>query len=700
MPTGLRNFFSSRLATPDDLGRPAAIKSLAVLLRTRTLAGRARLITRLLSGRAFELVVAGTAVPDSTGFGVGLLAVGDCDCDRVLLSEALAKRSGPLSGLATARPFWIALHDDQFQYGAAFLRKFNLNWCLLLPWPGDPEPTGTPFLLVGGSDERQRAAAPLAEISEAWSLLKVVFGDPKLPLDALVGSERRRRLWRAAPAALAVVNDDEVVAVNEAAGRLLSESVGRGKGAWRLWLAASARRLVAATRDCEILPATPTRDRSLEIRVGEPVGRSCLRVVAVRDATAEVAADSRQAETISTLSHELRTPLTSLKSGVELVLGGDAGPLTAQQQRLLALGSRNIERLERLITDLLDVSRADAGRLRLNRRPLDLAPLLREALETFTLTVCQRNLTVDDSGIPATFTAHVDGDKVVQMLHNVVGNAMKYTDEGGFVRVWVQERGGSVPPEAVWLADQFFLPLRTFSLVVEDNGRGMDETTQQHIFEPFHRGDEAESRRLPGAGLGLHITKSLVEIHGGSICLTSQPGLGTTVWIVLPRDPDSERVLAVSRLLAAATADIGAADLQLAALDLRRPDDRLDPTELECVGEFARSFLVQRAETGLDYRGSTQNSGTAYLTCCEELTHGLWVGILRAADDLEAAWEMETARSDCPELLVGSRWRVIGWPTATAARSDDAGPKPDPVVADSFAPSNRSSRLRHRLPID
>jgi len=688
MPTGLRSFFGSRLSTSGDPGRPAAIKSLAVLLRTRTLAGRARLITRLLSPRVFELVVAGTAVPDSTGFGVDLLAVGGRDGDRVLLSEALAKRSGPFSGLATARPFWISLRDDQFQYGAAFLRKFNLTWCLLLPWPGDPDPVGTPFLLVGGRGEWGLTDAPLAEISEAWSLLEVVFGDPKLPLDALARNEYQQRLWRSAPSALVIVNDDEVVAVNETAGRLLSESVGRGNGAWRLWLAASARRLVAATRDCEILPATPTRDRSLEIRVGEPVGRSRLRVVAVRDATAEVAADNRQAETISTLSHELRTPLTSLKNGVDLVLGGDAGPLTAEQQRLLALGSRNIERLDRLITDLLDASRADAGRLRLNRRPLDLAPLLREALETFTLTVRQRNLTVDDSGIPETFTAHVDGDKVVQMLHNVVGNAMKYTDDGGFVRVWVQERGGSVPPEAVWLADQFFLPLRTFSLVVEDNGRGMDESAQQHVFEPFNRGDEEQSQRLPGAGLGLHITKSLVEIHGGNIRLTSQPGLGTTVWIVLPRDPDSERVLAVSRVLGAAAANIGAADLQLAALDLRRPDDRVDPAGLERAGEFARRFLVQRAEADLDYRGSVQDDWAAYQTCFEELTHGLWVGIFPTTDGLEAAWDIETAGTDCPELLVGSRWAVIGWP------------KPDPAAAGNTAPSIRSSRLRHRLPID
>ena len=382
-------------------------------------------------------------------------------------------------------------------------------------------------------------------------------------------------LCQAVPTALAVVGGGEVQAWNPACRALLQEVVGGSELAARRWLAASVLRLQANNRSCEIL-AGSSDSLCLEVKLGSELPDSGRRLVALREVANTTGRESDLAETVSTLSHELRTPLTSMKSSLRLVLTGEAGPVNADQQRFLDMTMRNIDRLERLVNDLLDVSRTEAGEMVLHRTETDLGPVLREAAQMQAAGAARAGLEFDWSGLPENFTAHADPDRLIQILTNVLGNSIKYTPKGGLVRVWLEARPQPDPGLSWLLAETFFLPLHSFNIVVEDSGVGMTRADLDRIFEPWFRGREDRDGHTAGAGLGLHITRSLVEAHGGRIRLASEPGRGTTVWIRLPRDPQTETLLQGTRQLRALAAGGGV----VAVLDGRRleawSDGRLD----------------------------------------------------------------------------------------------------------------------------
>jgi hypothetical protein len=377
--------------------------------------------------------------------------------------------------------------------------------------------------------------------------------------------------------------------------------------------------------------------------------------------------------------------LTSMKNSVSLVLRGEAGSLSDAQQRFLSLTMRNIDRLDRLIGDLLDLSSAAAGKLALRRQVVDLGSVLHEALEMLSATARERSVTLDYSGLPAAFPAHVDGDKIVQMLHNTVGNALKYTEEGGFVRVWLRAEHGELPLLTEFLAEHFFLPLRVFTLVVEDNGIGMSEEILRSLFHPFRRGNSAQVSRAPGSGLGLHITRALVEAHGGSIDLTSKPDVGTTIWITLPRDPESERVLVGARRLASILAVIGSS-ARLAILDARRPDRETDEDVMNKAAAVVDQFLarlVENAEApvasvvglgGEAATGIAEPGGTARAVA---LADGLWAAVVEDWSRLQPAWEVERARPGTPPPLENVQWQLLAPPSGPAGPHQAGGKAPD-----------------------
>ena len=415
-------------------------------------------------------------------------------------------------------------------------------------------------------------------------------------------------------------------------------------------------------------------------------------MVSVRDATAEVQAESRSAEAISTISHELRTPLTSMKNSVGLLLRGEAGTLSASAAHFLDMTMRNIDRLNRLINDLLDVSRATAGRLELNRRTMNLVTLLRESMELLAATARQRRVTLECDCGDEPFPAHLDGDKIVQMLHNTVGNALKFTQEGGRVRVWRNPCPGSgVPADARALAERYFLPLHAFALVVEDNGIGMSEELRRTVFQPFARA-EGEAGGAPGTGLGLHITRTLVEAHGGHISLDSSPGSGTTVWIILPRDPQSERVLVAMRRLRSLRQRRPRA--RLAVLDARRPNEPGDPAQLRRAARVVREF-VARLEGPADGAADPPaapggpfgiGADAALAEGLEEPAPGLWVALVQEWSRLAAAWEVERARPGAPAHLERTAWDLPGSLDAPAWGDPDPGPTGPRAAEWSAAP--------------
>jgi signal transduction histidine kinase len=456
--------------------------------------------------------------------------------------------------------------------------------------------------------------------------------------------------WRTAPVALALVDRNRVGFWNDACRILLREAVGESELACRRWLVAAVARLAASGRRREVLAGAGDA-LSLEVRLGpEKPGRQEWSVT-LRGVRSDGRQEDDLAETVSTLSHELRTPLTSMKSSLSLVLAGESGPVTPEQAHFLGMTMRNINRLERLVSDLLDVSRTRAGETVLYRRETDLVPILREATLSQEAAARHAGLELDVSGLPTRLVAHVDPDKVVQILTNIVGNSIKYTRRGGLVRVWTEARPRFEPgrePDLAWLlAEKFMLPLHAFNLVVEDSGVGMSRADQDRVFEPWFRGGDDAPAGIPGSGLGLHITRALVEAHGGSIRLASEPGQGTTVWVRLPRDSASEQLLHAAR--------------QLRALARNQPtqaiavlDGRETVGKVIAAGPLAHAFLR--------YWASTQplDPPAKIVT----LAPGLVATV--AADP--ATWQAVWAEFQAPDTgqTAAPDWQFISWPALGA----------------------------------
>ena len=239
------------------------------------------------------------------------------------------------------------------------------------------------------------------------------------------------------------------------------------------------------------------------------------RIFTLRETTAERAADRLKEEFVATVSHELRTPLTSLAGFLDIVLDEDAGPLTDDQQRFLGIARRSTERLTRLVGDLLFVARADAGRLELDLADVDLAALLTECGEEVRALAQYRALELAVE-VDAPLRVYGDAARLSQLVHNLLGNAIKFTPEGGRVTL----RGAPDGGDAV--------------IDVMDTGSGISEDDQERIFERFFRTNAATAQAVSGTGLGLSIAKAIAEAHGGTIDVESEEGAGTTFRIRLP----------------------------------------------------------------------------------------------------------------------------------------------------------------------
>ncbi|MGZ6696038.1 MAG: ATP-binding protein, partial [Solirubrobacteraceae bacterium] len=242
------------------------------------------------------------------------------------------------------------------------------------------------------------------------------------------------------------------------------------------------------------------------------------RIVVLRDVTAEREADRLKDEFFALVSHELRTPLTSIVGYLEMALEEDHGQpgLDPQRRRFLGVIERNASRLQRLVGDLLFVAQVEAGTLTLQRGEADLAVLAREAVEAARPRAADAGVELSLRAPDALPLAGADGDRLGQMLDNLIVNALKFTPPGGSVAVTV---GGE----------------RDVELSVADTGVGIDPADQERLFERFYRAEGATERSVAGVGLGLTIVRAIVQGHGGEITLQSTPGEGTTFDVRLPR---------------------------------------------------------------------------------------------------------------------------------------------------------------------
>lgn len=221
---------------------------------------------------------------------------------------------------------------------------------------------------------------------------------------------------------------------------------------------------------------------------------------------------------VATVSHELRTPLTSMIGYVELLEEGEVGELTDRQREVALRVQRNGRRLLLLVEDLLLLSQIEAREMRMDPSPHDLRMAAQAAYEGLGPLLAARQLDVV-LRLPDLPVRHVgDSDQVERMLLNLLGNAVKFTPDGGRVELVVSDRHDTV------------------EIVVLDTGVGIPADEQAQLFTRFFRSSTAFTQAIPGAGLGLTIVRGIVDLHGGEISVSSREGIGTTVSVSLPKE--------------------------------------------------------------------------------------------------------------------------------------------------------------------
>ena len=223
--------------------------------------------------------------------------------------------------------------------------------------------------------------------------------------------------------------------------------------------------------------------------------------------------DRMKEEVFSHISHELRTPLTSVREATTLLRDEVPGPLAPKQARLVDIIAANTERVLRLVNEILDLSRLRAGLLPIDRRNVDLGKVVQRALEQLRPQADARGLCVESNDAVGGVRVLGDEERLLQVLLNLLGNAIKFTPHGGAVRLGVTARGDQV------------------EVAVEDTGVGIPPEALPRVFERYWQANGTRA----GTGLGLTIVKSIVEMHGGRVQAESTEGKGSRFIVQLPR---------------------------------------------------------------------------------------------------------------------------------------------------------------------
>jgi signal transduction histidine kinase len=386
--------------------------------------------------------------------------------------------------------------------------------------------------------------ALIVETQQAIATAEGSFAD----LMAIV-ADRAIQLTGAAAAVVEVPEGDEMVYV-AAAGKAV------GTEGLRLKLEGSLSGLCVTTGDTLISYDTETDDR-VDREACRKVGARSMLVVALRDATAEGPAavkvyspvahafglqdthalelmaeltassmrrsseierlqeiDRLKDEIVGVVTHELRNPITSINGYLQLVLESPER-LEPDTLGFLRAVERNAARLNHLVDDLLTLLRAESGEFDLELRPVDLAQVALDSVQTIR-PLAERNGIELDVQVDQPTTALADVNRMAQVFDNLFSNAVKYTPEGGRVTISLRHASGCA------------------ELCVADSGIGIPEEEQQFLFQRFFRASSATENDIPGTGLGLTIAKTIVEAHGGTIECESARGQGTTFRIRVP----------------------------------------------------------------------------------------------------------------------------------------------------------------------
>ncbi|MBN1669317.1 MAG: HAMP domain-containing histidine kinase, partial [Anaerolineales bacterium] len=233
-------------------------------------------------------------------------------------------------------------------------------------------------------------------------------------------------------------------------------------------------------------------------------------------------ANESKSQFVALVTHELRIPLTSIKGYTDLIRQGAVGEVNEMQVNFLNVIRNNVERMATLISDLSDISRIERGKLKLEATYLDLGGYVDETINSLQHRLDEKKQTIE-TNLPADLPqVFADPNRVVQVLTNLVSNAWKYTPEAG--QIWVRARQ---TPSGV-------------RVEVQDTGFGISAADQSKLFTQFFRSESPQVREQTGWGLGLNVTKKLVELMDGEIGFESELGQGSTFWFSLPTSAPPE----------------------------------------------------------------------------------------------------------------------------------------------------------------
>ncbi len=254
-------------------------------------------------------------------------------------------------------------------------------------------------------------------------------------------------------------------------------------------------------------------------------------ILTIRDTTREAIADRLKTEFISTMSHELRTPMTAIKGFTQLMVMGNLGPLSDTQMELMTTIQQNSERMIAIINDVLELTKIESGEVDLHMRPIHMAEALSGVMIELGPRAAQRKHTLTLGIPPGLPLVLADATVLHKVLYNLLSNAIKYTPEGGRVVVDAHEVQLDNLPHKVRdriLADRTYLQIN-----VRDSGVGIAEEDLERIFDRFYRTENALKIEAGGTGLGLSLTRPLINLMGGEIWVESKLGAGSTFSFVL-----------------------------------------------------------------------------------------------------------------------------------------------------------------------
>lgn len=347
--------------------------------------------------------------------------------------------------------------------------------------------------------------------------------------ETLAQKNQTEAVMRSVAEGLVVVNQKgEVVFLNPAAERLLGvspkEKLGRplaedlqDEQLLSLVKGSSSeeeREVELSAKDDQTKRVLRSSNAVIEDENGETVGM----VSVLTDVTKQRELDRLKSEFLSSVTHELRTPLVAMQHSLSIMLDGITGQLSDSQREFLAIAQRNLDRLNRMINDLLDVAKLEARKMALKIEPSSIATVIHRVCETLQAWAASKNIHLEERVSSTLPEFSFDPSRIEQVLHNLVGNAIKFTPKGGSVVIEARQHEN----------------LSSIEVSVSDTGVGIAQEDVSKLFKKFQQ----LGQRLPGeprgTGLGLAIAKEIVEFHGGRIWVESQSGKGSRFAFSIP----------------------------------------------------------------------------------------------------------------------------------------------------------------------